>query len=90
MVPSVLFRMEVFREGDRYVSLCPELNVSSFGDTEAEAEAAIKEAVRLFVEQCDEMGTLAEVLEEAGFEHVTKPAERWVSREPLKLSTAEV
>ena len=102
MAPSVLFRMEMFREGDRYVSLCPELNVSSFGDTEAEAEAAIKEAVRLFVEQCDEMGTLAEVLEEAGFERVTEPADatlrssslrstrRWVTREPLRLSTAEV
>ncbi len=89
MAVPVRFRMEVFREGRQYVSLCPELNVSSFGETQQEAEEALKEAVRLFVEQCEEMGTLAEVLEEAGFEHVTEPAERWVSREPVKLTTAE-
>jgi predicted RNase H-like HicB family nuclease len=81
--------MEVFREGRQYVSLCPELNVSSFGETQHEAEEALREAVRLFVEQCEEMGTLADVLTEAGFHFVTEPPERWVSREPVKLTTAE-
>lgn len=82
------YRVEVFKEGDQYVGLCPEFNVSSFGDTEDEAEAALREAVGLFVEQCETMGTLQEVLEEAGFRHVLTPEERWVTREPVKLSTA--
>ena len=64
MSASITYRVEVFKEGDQYVSLCPELNVSSFGDTEEEAEAALREAVQLFVEQCDEMGTFEEILEE--------------------------
>ena len=90
MSASITYRVEVFKEGDQYVSLCPELNVSSFGDTEEEAEAALREAVRLFVEQCDEMGTFEEILEEAGFEHVVSPTERWVTREPVQLCTAEL
>ncbi len=90
MSVPIEYRVEVFKEGDQYVGLCPELNVSSFGDAEAEAEASLREAVALFIEQCREMGTLAEVLEEAGFEHVRAPEERWVTREPVKLSTAEI
>ena len=86
MSPSIVYRVEIFKEGDQYVSLCPELNVSSFGDTEDEAEAALREAVQLFVEQCEEMGTLEEVLEEAGFERMGAP-ERWITREPVRLCT---
>lgn len=90
MSAPVIFRVEIFKDGGQYVGLCPELGVSSFGDTEDGAEAALREAVQLFIEQCEEMGTLKEVLEEAGFEHVTAPAERWVARAPVKSCTAEV
>ncbi len=54
MAVPITFRMEIFKEGDQYVSLCPELNVSSFGDTEKKAESALREAIGLFMEQCDE------------------------------------
>ena len=90
MSASITYRVEVFKEEEQYVSLCPELNVSSYGDTEEEAEAALREAVQLFVEQCEEMGALQDVLEEAGFERLDAPAERWVTREPVKLCTAEI
>ena len=90
MSVSITYRVEVFKEEGRYVSLCPELNVSSYGETEEEAESALREAVELFVEQCEEMGTLEQVLEEAAFERVSTPAERWVTREPVKSCTAEL
>ncbi len=90
MTIPLAYRVEIFREGDQCVGLCPELNVSSFGDTEEEAEKALREAVALFIEQCEDMGTLHEVLEEAGFRYVSSPAERWVTREPVKLATAEI
>lgn len=61
------YRMEVFEEEGQYVALCPELNVSSFGDSVEEAKRSLKEAVELFLEECDSMGTLCEVLSEAGF-----------------------
>ncbi len=60
-------RVEIFKEDDLYVALSPELNVSSFGETIGEAKESIKEAIEGFLEECRELGTLNEVLEEAGF-----------------------
>lgn len=41
------------REGDGYVSLCPELDVASQGDTIEEARANLIEAVELLLETAD-------------------------------------
>ena len=38
------------REGTGYVSLCPELDVASQGDTVEEARANLQEALELFFE----------------------------------------
>lgn len=40
----------VEREGDRYVSLCPEVDVASQGDTVTEARDNLIEALTLFFE----------------------------------------
>jgi len=63
-------RLEIFREDDQYVGLCPDLSVSSFGDTPEEADAATREAVTLFLEECQNMGTLEQVLAEAGWQSI--------------------
>lgn len=42
------------KEGDWYVSSCPELGVASQGRTLEEAEAMIQEAVELLLEDADE------------------------------------
>jgi predicted RNase H-like HicB family nuclease len=75
---EVIYRTEVFQEGEQYVGLCPELNVSSFGDTPEEAKRSLQEAVDAFFEGCDLLGTLVEVLEESGF---TKEGDVWRLRE---------
>ena len=41
------------REGDEYVSLCPELDVASQGDSIEQARANLIEAVELFLESAD-------------------------------------
>ena len=41
------------REGDGYVSLCPELDVASQGDTIESARNNLQEAVELFLETAD-------------------------------------
>ena len=38
------------REGDGYVSLCPELDIASQGDTIEEARENLQEALELFFE----------------------------------------
>jgi len=73
-------RIEIFKEGEVYVALSPELNVSSFGDTLQDARMSIQEAIEAFVEECREMGTLDEVLEESGF---VRTNDTWESRKPL-------
>ena len=45
------FTAVIEKEGDGYVSLCPELDVASQGDTVEEASANLKEAVELFFER---------------------------------------
>jgi predicted RNase H-like HicB family nuclease len=41
------------REGDGYVSLCPELDIASQGNTVEEARTNLREAVELFFESAD-------------------------------------
>ncbi len=60
-------KVEIFQEDDVYVALAPELNVSSFGDTPEDAQASVQEALEAFFGECERMGTLRDVLEEAGF-----------------------
>ena len=78
---SIKFRAEVFREEDMYVAICPELDVSSFGVTVEEAKESLREAVEAFVEGCQSLGTLEEVLQEAGFQ---REHDNWVAREPVE------
>ena len=40
----------IWREGDGFVSLCPELDIASQGDTVEEARTNLREAVELFFE----------------------------------------
>ncbi len=92
-IDQIGIRAEIFREGDQYVAICPALNVSSFGETREEALHSLQEAVSLFLEECQRMGTLRQVLEEAGFSHTTTPTHQWlpptpVGIEQLRLSVA--
>ena len=43
----------IWREDDGYVSLCPELDIASQGDTVEEERANLQEAVDLFFETAD-------------------------------------
>jgi len=77
---KISVRIEIFKEGDVYVALSPELNVSSFGETVEDAKKSIKEAIEAFIEECERMGTLEDVLEESGF---SKANDSWASRKPV-------
>ncbi len=77
---TLIARIEIFREGDLYIGLCPDLDVSSFGKTIEEAKSSVQEALAAFIEECTAMGTLVEVLEEAGF---VRQNGTWLSRQPV-------
>jgi predicted RNase H-like HicB family nuclease len=80
---KIELNIDYFKEDDAIVALCPELQVSSFGDTIEEAEKSIKEALELFFEGCETLGTVNEVLEESGFQKI---GEQWVYRKPIKTT----
>jgi len=80
MKHKVIYRAEFFREGDLYVGVAPELNVSSYGETLEEARKSLHEAVEAFLEECERMGTLEDVMEEAGF---ALRGDTWFPRQPV-------
>ena len=47
------FMAIIEREGNGYVSLCPELDISSQGDSVEEAKSNLTEALQLFFEVAD-------------------------------------
>ncbi len=51
----------VWKEEEGYVSMCPELGVSSCGDTPDEALENLKEAVELYLENAKELGLYDEI-----------------------------
>jgi len=51
----------IWREGDQYVSKCPELGVASAGDTAEEVLEALREAVELYLENARELGMLEDL-----------------------------
>jgi predicted RNase H-like HicB family nuclease len=62
------FDTNIFKEGGAFVAYVPALDVSSCGDTEEEARRNIRDAVRGFLEASAGLGSLEEILREAGYE----------------------
>jgi predicted RNase H-like HicB family nuclease len=61
------FTTQVFKESAMFVAHSSELDISSCGDTEQKALENLKEAVTLFLEEADKLGTVNQILQEAGF-----------------------
>ncbi len=88
--------IRVFKEGRTFVAHALELDVASCGTTKERALKNLKEAIRLFLEEAEKMGTLQQILEEAGYTKrkasVISPKFISVQRVslPLPLSHAKV
>lgn len=83
MIP-IDYDVIVFKEDETYVAYCPELDVSSCGDTIGRAKEMLKTAVRLFIEESEKMGTLEDILEESRYKK--DASGRWL---PPKLVATE-
>lgn len=63
--------IKVFYEGTSkdapWVSYNPEFKVASCGPTPHKAEVNLKEAIKGVLETCEDIGTLEDVMQEAGF-----------------------
>jgi predicted RNase H-like HicB family nuclease len=63
---EIQFTIQILKEGRTFVAHTPELDVSSCGGSMAKGFENLKEAVRLFLEEAEKLGTLEQILEEAG------------------------
>jgi predicted RNase H-like HicB family nuclease len=59
---------ELWKEGNMFVSYCPELDIASCGETVDQAKKNLKEAILINLEEAQKMGTLDKLLQEAGFD----------------------
>jgi predicted RNase H-like HicB family nuclease len=64
---EIQFTTRIFKEGRTFVAHALELDVASCGGTKEKAVKNLKEAVRLFLEETEKMGTLERILQEAGY-----------------------
>jgi predicted RNase H-like HicB family nuclease len=55
------FTAQAWKEGSAYVAYSPELDVSSCGDSPAQAKSRLREAAAAFLEEAARMGTLKEL-----------------------------
>ena len=82
------FTSLIFKEGTAFVSYCPELSVSSCGDSVEAARTGLKTAVRLFLEESAKLGTLKTILEEEGF--VPRNGTDWIAPPLIATEHSEV
>jgi len=59
---------EIWKEGNMYVSYCPELDIASCGENIGQAKINLHDAIMINIEETKEMGTLSEFLENCGIE----------------------
>lgn len=59
---------EIWKEGNMYVSYCPEIDIASCGETIEQAKKNLKEAILINIEETKKMGTFRKFLQDAGFD----------------------
>lgn len=57
----------LYEQGDYIMAYCPALDLSSYAKTEKEAVASFSEALDIFLEYCNEHGTLEQNLVACGW-----------------------
>jgi len=62
---------EIWKEGNMYVSYCPELDIASCGEDVQQAKKNLMEAVIINIEETKKMGTFEQFLEDCGLEKIS-------------------
>jgi predicted RNase H-like HicB family nuclease len=65
---NIEYTVQIWQEGPQYIAHAMPLDIMSSGKTPEEARKALDEAVHLFLVTAADIGTLEEILQEAGYE----------------------
>ena len=63
----IVYQIEESTAGDGYEAVCPELLITSFGDTAEEAKISLRRQVVEYLEDCEKLQILDATLIDAGF-----------------------
>ena len=79
----IVYQVQESRSGKVHQAVCSELLITAFGDSPEEARESLRTQVAQYLEDCDALGALDEVLIEAGFYF---DGDAWISNEvtPVK------
>ena len=61
---------EIWKEGNMYVSYCPELDIASCGEDVEQAKKNLLEAIVINIEETKKMGTFDQFIENSGLEEI--------------------
>ena len=61
---------EIWKEGNMYVSYCPELDIASCGEDVHQAKKNLMEAILINIEETRKMGTFERFIEDCGLEEI--------------------
>lgn len=84
---NVEIPVSIYKEGNAYVAYAHDLDLATQGDSVEDAKRMFAEAADLFVEGCEEMGTLNDVLENLGWEKINN---KWKPPEYIENSMERV
>ena len=80
---------EIWKEGNMYVSYCPEFDMASCGASLEESKKNLKEVISINFVECRKTGTLNQLLQDAGFvedqNNVLLARKELVSFSPLEV-----
>lgn len=75
---ETILQVNILKEGKEYIAYSPALDISSCGKSEAEAKRNLGSAVKLFLDELQEMGTLDDALFELGWRKADNPRYNWI------------
>ena len=64
---NIDYTVQIWQEGAQFIAHAMPLDIMSSGASPEKAREALREAVELFFATASEMGTLSDILEEAGY-----------------------
>lgn len=68
----------LFKEEDSWIAYSPELELSSYGDTEYEAKEAFGSVLKIFISETTKKGTLEKCLLDMGWQLRKKPVAEYI------------
>lgn len=77
-IDRIVYQIEESKTGLTFEAVCTELDIIGFGSTAEQARESLRTQIAGYIEDCDEIGILDEVLIEAGFYFT---GELWMSNE---------